>query len=71
MTGSWRTELRPRFLKKNCIACRMCLLFCPEPCITGKDKNDFDCDYAFCKGCGICAVVCPKKDIEMTKETSE
>jgi len=27
-----------------------------------------DIDYAFCKGCGICARVCPKKAIKMVRE---
>ncbi|MEW5758758.1 MAG: 4Fe-4S dicluster-binding protein [Candidatus Omnitrophota bacterium] len=67
-TGSWRTGKKPKFLKKNCIACRMCVLFCPEGCISGKEKNTFDCNYAYCKGCGICASICPKKDIDMVDE---
>jgi pyruvate ferredoxin oxidoreductase delta subunit len=46
----------------------MCLLVCPEGCISGTEKNNFDCDYAYCKGCGNCAFICPKKDIEMVKE---
>jgi len=67
-TGSWRVEARPKFLHKNCIACRLCLLVCPEGCITGGEKNTYDCDLAYCKGCGDCAAICPKKDIEMVKE---
>jgi len=67
-TGSWRTGLKPKFLQKNCIACKMCLLLCPEGCISGEEKNTFICDYDYCKGCGICAAVCPKQDIEMVKE---
>jgi len=67
-TGSWRTEKKPKFLMKDCIACRMCLLICPEGCITGKEKNTFDSDLDYCKGCGLCAVICPKRDIEMIKE---
>lgn len=67
-TGSWRVESRPEFLQKDCIACNMCLLICPEGCITGKEKNSYICDYAYCKGCGNCAVICPKNDIEMIKE---
>ena len=70
-TGSWRTEVRPKFLQKNCIACTMCILICPESCITGKGKNTYACDYAYCKGCGNCAAICPKQDIEMIKEESE
>lgn len=67
-TGSWRTTAKPKFLQKNCIACKMCLVVCPEGCISGKEKNTFICDYNFCKGCGNCVAVCPKKDIIMVKE---
>jgi pyruvate ferredoxin oxidoreductase delta subunit len=67
-TGSWRTESKPKFLQKNCIACNMCVLICPENCITGEGKNTYRCDLNFCKGCGNCAFICPKQDIEMIKE---
>jgi pyruvate ferredoxin oxidoreductase delta subunit len=67
-TGSWRTKSKPKFLQKNCIACRLCVLICPEGCIEGKEKNTFHCDYDYCKGCGLCAFICPKQDIEMVPE---
>lgn len=67
-TGSWRTDSKPKFLQKDCIACKMCILVCPESCVTGEGKNTFMCDYEFCKGCGNCAAICPKKDIQMVKE---
>ncbi|MFH1397597.1 MAG: 4Fe-4S binding protein [Candidatus Omnitrophota bacterium] len=67
-TGSWRSGLKPKFLKTNCIGCKMCLAVCPEGCISGEAKNTYDCDYAYCKGCGGCAKVCPKADIIMVKE---
>jgi len=67
-TGSWRTAVRPKFLQKNCIACRLCVLICPEGCIEGAEKNTFHCDYDYCKGCGNCAKICPKQDIEMIPE---
>ncbi len=67
-TGSWRTESKPKFLQTNCIACRLCVLVCPEGCIEGLEKNSFHCDYDYCKGCGNCASICPKKDIEMVPE---
>lgn len=67
-TGAWRVQVRPKYLQKNCIACRMCVQICPEGCISGKEKNTFISDYNFCKGCGLCAVVCPKFDIEMVEE---
>ncbi len=70
-TGSWRIEKKPKFLQKNCIACKMCVMICPEGCIDGEGKNAFKCDYAYCKGCGLCAVVCPKADIEMVPESQD
>lgn len=60
--------LRPKYLKKECIACGLCKLVCPEGCIEGKEKNDYDCDLDYCKGCGLCVFICPKKDIEMVAE---
>lgn len=67
-TGSWRALKNPKFLQKNCIACGLCKLICPEACIEGKEKNKYTADYSYCKGCGLCAYICPKKDIEMVKE---
>ena len=67
-TGSWRTGKKPKFLQKDCIACRLCVLICPEGCIEGSQKNTFHCEYDYCKGCGNCAVICPKQDIEMVPE---
>lgn len=67
-TGSWRVQVRPKYLQKNCIACRLCALICPEGCISGTEKNTFNADLVFCKGCGLCADICPKKDIEMVEE---
>jgi pyruvate ferredoxin oxidoreductase delta subunit len=48
----------------------MCLAICPEGCIEGTEKNTYFCDYSFCKGCGNCALICPKKDVIMVKEES-
>lgn len=67
-TGSWRMGLKPKYLHKNCIACKLCVLICPEGCIDGNEKNTYDADYQFCKGCGMCVEICPKKDIVMIKE---
>jgi pyruvate ferredoxin oxidoreductase delta subunit len=70
-TGSWRTLVRPQYLHKNCIACRMCVMICPEGCVKGKEKNAFSVDFTFCKGCGVCAEICPKQDIIMVPEEQE
>jgi len=58
--------------KARCGKCRVyrllyCYLCCPEGVIFKKGKA-VDIDYAFCKGCGICARVCPKKAIKMVRE---
>ena len=67
-TGSWRVEVRPKFLKKDCIACRMCLVICPEGCISESADGIFTPDYSYCKGCGLCAEECPGEAIEMKQE---
>lgn len=68
ITGTWRMGMRPNFLRKNCTACKLCSMICPEGCITGEEKNTFTTDYNYCKGCGLCSEVCPKKDIIMEPE---
>jgi len=70
-TGAWRVQVKPKFLQKNCIGCKMCAVICPEGCIKGKEKNAFVCDYEYCKGCALCCLVCPKKDIVMVEEGKE
>ncbi len=64
--SGWRT-IKPVIKNDSCIGCYYCYLCCPEGVIYKKDKK-VDIDYAFCKGCGICARVCPKKAIVMIRE---
>lgn len=58
-TGSWSLD-RP-VLTDACTACALCALFCPEGAIVRTDGS-VEIDYLYCKGCGICHVVCPVKD---------
>ena len=54
---------------RECEACDVCSLLCPDLCITRDEKTGgvlIDLDY--CKGCGICASVCPKGAIQMVLE---
>ncbi|MFO0984768.1 MAG: FAD-dependent oxidoreductase [Planctomycetota bacterium] len=48
----------------HCTRCDTCLVYCPEGIIRRRER-DYEVDYAFCKGCGICVSECPRKAIEM------
>ncbi len=68
-TGSWRT-FRPVRDDEKCIHCLQCWISCPDSAIKVKDGKVVDIDLNHCKGCGICAEVCPPKvhAIEMVEE---
>jgi pyruvate ferredoxin oxidoreductase delta subunit len=65
-TGSWRTGKRPSHNKEKCISCLACWVHCPDSSIIVKDGKVADIDFGHCKGCGICARVCPAKVKAMT-----
>lgn len=64
-TGSWSLD-RP-VLTDRCTACAVCALFCPEGAIARGD-GAMVVDYRYCKGCGICEVVCPVRDAVFMEE---
>jgi 2-oxoacid:acceptor oxidoreductase gamma subunit (pyruvate/2-ketoisovalerate family)/2-oxoacid:acceptor oxidoreductase delta subunit (pyruvate/2-ketoisovalerate family) len=66
-TGSWSEE-RP-VLTDECTACALCALFCPEGVITRTDGS-MAIDYLYCKGCGICEVVCPVRNAIRMEEVA-
>lgn len=66
-TGLWRVET-PVINEGKCIKCWLCWLYCPEDVITEGSNGFPEIDYTFCKGCGVCADVCPTKAILMVKE---
>ena len=69
-TGSWRT-FRPVVDKEKCINCMRCWLLCPDSSIHAENEQMQGYDYAHCKGCGICAEVCPVDAVEMILETEK
>ncbi len=67
-TGDWRT-FRPVLKEEvKCTHCMFCWIYCPEGCIEAKDGKRADILLDYCKGCGICAKICPVKAIEMKDE---
>uniref|UniRef100_A0A7C4B8I9 Pyruvate synthase subunit PorD n=1 Tax=Thermofilum pendens TaxID=2269 RepID=A0A7C4B8I9_THEPE len=66
-TGNWRA-LRPELHKEKCVKCLLCWVHCPEPAIHRHEDDSVSINYDFCKGCGICANVCPMHAIEMVME---
>ncbi len=66
-TGSWRV-FRPILDKTKCVKCLRCWIFCPEGVIIRKADGSVEIDYEYCKGCGVCANVCPVKAITMKRE---
>ena len=66
-TGSWRT-FKPVVDKSKCINCLQCWIYCPDSSVIVKDGKMEGFDYEHCKGCGICASICPVKCIKMERE---
>ena len=45
-----------------CTGCDRCYLFCPEVSIVppGEGHPGYQADTDYCKGCAVCAAVCPR-----------
>jgi 2-oxoacid:acceptor oxidoreductase delta subunit (pyruvate/2-ketoisovalerate family) len=67
-TGGWRTGLRPEVELARCVDCLLCWLYCPDSAVVleGTAFAGFDLDH--CKGCEICAEICPVEAIAMVPE---
>lgn len=59
-TGDWRA-FRPVRGGAECSHCFQCWLFCPDSSILVdvEEEKMVGFDLQHCKGCGICAAVCP------------
>ena len=71
-TGEWR-DSRPVIDVSKCTparqnkpACFICWLYCPDAVISKTIPVQINLEY--CKGCGICAKMCPAHAIAMVNE---
>ncbi len=67
-TGDWRSE-RPIWDEETCIQCLQCWQNCPDASFFTEDSEITGIDYEHCKGCGICAEICPVDAISMVPES--
>ena len=70
-SANMEQEIARCFNCGTCIDCENCMDFCPDISILKDAKSgkyDFDSDY--CKGCGMCAVACPRNIIDMENDTA-
>ena len=72
MNAGWRS-VRPAIDAEQCTLCLNCYMYCPDGTIAKVRDDEGACvavvvDYDFCKGCGVCAKVCPVPCIAMVDE---
>jgi 2-oxoacid:acceptor oxidoreductase delta subunit (pyruvate/2-ketoisovalerate family) len=51
-----------------CNKCDNCFVVCPDLSVL-KDTGEYEFDYDYCKGCGVCARECPRFAITMIEES--
>ena len=59
-TGTWST-FKPVLDLEICIQCLLCWVMCPDSAIETEGDQVTGFNLFHCKGCGICAEICPTK----------
>ena len=70
-TGGWRTGLRPSVDMSRCVDCLLCWLYCPDSAVLLDGTTFTGFDYELCKGCEICAEICPTGAIRMVEDDGD
>jgi len=71
-TGEWRDSFpvidpeKCLLVSQNKPSCFLCWLYCPDAVISKTIPVQINMEY--CKGCGICAQICPAHAITMVYE---
>jgi 2-oxoacid:acceptor oxidoreductase delta subunit (pyruvate/2-ketoisovalerate family) len=50
------------------VNCLLCWLYCPDSAVRIDDGAFLGFDDDYCKGCELCAAVCPTGAIEMVRD---
>lgn len=66
LTGRWKWST-PRYKKDKCIKCLRCWWSCPDSAIIRQEDDYMRWELDYCKGCGICADICPVNAIDMVQ----
>jgi NADPH-dependent glutamate synthase beta subunit-like oxidoreductase len=58
-------EAKRCFYCGSCVECDLCFFLCPDLSIVKGEGFGYEVNHDYCKGCSICATVCPRHVIEM------
>jgi len=53
------------------VNCLLCWLYCPDSAIRLDGTTITGFDYEFCKGCELCAEICPVDAIAMVEDDDD